>query len=61
MSLRLAPMALREGDQVTLAGRPETVYSAPEEADGWVEVSVVGDYGDPYLVRPHDTVPVHNR
>lgn len=60
MAQHLNPLALHDGDAVTLAGRPETVTRV-RDAGAWVHVNVVGDGGDPYLVRPHDTVPVHNR
>ncbi|MFB8442678.1 hypothetical protein ACFC7A_26870 [Streptomyces niveus] len=55
-----SPADLKAGDVVTLAGRTETVRDVTEEAD-WVHVYVINDDGDPYLVRPHDTVPVHSR
>lgn len=54
------PAELRADDVVTLAGRTETVRHVTDKGD-WVHVHVMNDGGDPYLVRPHDTVPVHNR
>lgn len=60
MTQHLNPTNLHEGDTVTLAGRTETVTRTRQDGD-WVRVNVIGDGGDPYMVRPHDTVPVHDR
>ncbi|WP_329126175.1 hypothetical protein [Streptomyces sp. NBC_01353] len=58
--MRLSPMDLKPGNHVLLASRPEIVTSVQDMGD-WVYVSVEGDDGDPFMVRPYDTVPFLTR